>query len=420
MDYDHIPEPPSREAQLPWHKRIGGGALTLSLLVHAIFIILAIFVFYRFVKPPESPPPDFSGAGGGGGGNEGQTANKVQTQMRRAITSAATRRVAANTTSDFTLPESTETLTAPALPSTDNLMSSGSGGGGGGGHGGGLGSGIGRGNGPGVGPGTGVGFSSLPSPFGSKTVTLNALEGHLYDFKQNEKGAPVEYNVAAVDDFANRVTELQKRGFRDLAFAHYFKAPDTLYLTNLVIKPQPAESGPSFFGAADKVKPSGWLAHYSGTLKAPRDIEFRFVGSADDYISVFSKSRPRLIACRPEIQERMQERWQPGRAEGEWPGPMGTLVHGDWIKLKKDETLSLDVSIAERPGGIVGFLLLVEEKGVNYDKADNGRPKTPIFTTQPVTPELRQRVESDFPSWGFDWDHVPVFGGLEKTDDPFK
>jgi hypothetical protein len=421
MAYDYIPEPPPREGSLPWIKRFGAGAFTLSLLVHAIFIILAIFVLFKWVYPPQ-PVPDFSGASGGGGGNQGQTANKVQTQMRRAVTTSSNRRIAVNSEATFTLPDNTDQPMEQDLPNVESAAnSSGSGGGGGGGSGGGLGTGVGKGNGPGHGTGPGVGFNFAPSPFGSKTVTANALEGHLYDFKQNEKGVPVEYDVQAIEPFSKRVIELQHRGFRDLAFKSYFKAPDTLYLSQLVIKPVGAEAGPSFFGAADKVKPSGWLAHYSGTIKAPRDIHFRFVGSADDYISVFSKSRPRLIACRPEIQTIMQDHWEPSKTDQEYVGPMGTLIHGDWIKLKKDEIMPMELNIAERPGGIVGFLLLVEEKDVDYRKAADGRPITPIFTTAPITPELQQRVESDFPGWGFDWEHVPVFGGVEKdTSDPFK
>ncbi|MDB6076318.1 MAG: hypothetical protein JWO82_65 [Akkermansiaceae bacterium] len=420
MDYNHIPEPPPREGSVPWIKRFGAGAFTLSLLVHAIFILIAIFFIFQWVNPPV-PPPSFQANGGGGGGNEGQTANKVQTQMRRAASTATTRRAAIEGEASFTLPDNPTEMVDPGLPNLDTAMSSGSGGGGGGGHGGGIGSGNGKGNGPGTGTGPGVGFNFTPSPFGNKTQTANALEGHLYDFKQNEKGVPVEYNVTAIEDFANRVIELQKRGFRDLAFNKYFKAPDTLYLSQLVIKPQPAETGPSFFGAADKVKPSGWLAHYTGTIKAPKDMTFRFVGSADDYISVFSKGRPRLIACRPEIQATMQERWEPGKTDAEYAGPMGTLIHGDWIHLKKDETMGMDLSIAERPGGIVGFLLLIEEKDGKYQKDSTGRPITPIFTTEPITPQIRERVTNDFAGWAFDWENVPVFGGIAKdANDPFK
>ncbi|MDB6076320.1 MAG: hypothetical protein JWO82_67, partial [Akkermansiaceae bacterium] len=152
----------------------------------------------------------------------------------------------------------------------------------------------------------------------------------------------MQYDIPGIEDFAKRVTDIQRRGFQDSAFSHFFKAPDALYISELAIPPSPADAGPSFFGAADKVKPSGWLAHYSGFIQAPRDIHFRFVGSADDYISVFSKGRPRLIACHSEAQAAIQEKWEPSRTDKDYTGPMGTLVHGDWIRLKKGEIMPID------------------------------------------------------------------------------
>jgi hypothetical protein len=86
------------------------------------------------------------------------------------------------------------------------------------------------------------------------------------------------------------------------------------------------------------------------------------------------------------------------------------LVYGDWVKLREGELIDIDLAIGERPGGRVGFVLMVEEQGVDYRKAADGRPILPLFTTAPLSSEEKDRVVREFGSWEFEWDRVPVFG----------
>ncbi|MEK7952746.1 hypothetical protein [Luteolibacter soli] len=403
-------------------RRFGAGAFSISLLVHLIFVLLAIFYFVKWVDPPQEKL-DFLPGGGGGGGNEGQKASQIKAQKRMMTSPAVSKRIASTSAATFSLPDTSPELADAALPMAMSDASSGSGGGAGGGHGTGLGTGTGPGSGPGSGPGVGKGFVST-SFFGSKETRFDALAGHLYDFKQTKAGKPVtDYDTGNPEHFTSRVLELQKRHFREIAFREYFKAPDTLYLTQLAIPNRPAQEGPALFGAADKMKPSGWFAIYSGKLKAPKDMTFRFVGSADDYIGVQTKGKLRLIAARPEIQKTVQERWEPAKTDQEFPGPMGTLVFGDWIQVKKGEEFEMDLGIGERPGGVVGFILLIEEKGKEYKKTQSGRPILPLFTTEPITDQIRDRIGKGFRDWEIDWEDVPVFTNDSSPNplaDPFK
>jgi hypothetical protein len=71
----------------------------------------------------------------------------------------------------------------------------------------------------------------------------------------------------------------------------------------------------------------------------------------------------------------------------------------------------------------VSFLLLVEEKKESYARGSDGRPILPLFTTEAVTPENRERIDRDFAKWGtFDWDKVVVFGRAEgdRLGDPLR
>ncbi|MCW1885479.1 hypothetical protein OKA04_12135 [Luteolibacter flavescens] len=402
-------------------RRFGAGAFSISVIIHLVFLMLAVFYFVKWVEPPEEKI-DFLPGGGGGGGNEGQTVSKIKAQQRMMTSPALSKRIAVAGPASFSLPDASPDFASASMPMAMSDASSGSGGGAGGGRGTGIGKGFGSGSGMGSGPGVGQGFVST-SVFGGKQDRSDALAGHLYDFKQDEKGKAVEYDIGNAQHFITRAHDLQNRRFRDSAFRKFFKAPDTLYLTQLAIPLRPADEGPALFGAGDKMKPSGWLAHYRGKIKAPRTMSFRFVGSADDYIAVQAKGRLRLVAARPELQAPVQDKWEPAAGSDAYPGPMGTLVFGDWIQVRAGEELEMDLAIGERPGGVVGFLLLVEEKDKEYRTAGNGRPILPIFTTEAIVDPIRERITKGFPDWEFEWDNVPVFtnrSGPDPLADPFR
>jgi hypothetical protein len=142
-----------------WHK-IGGGSLTISIMVHALFVVIAIFVIWWQVVPTQTvPPPDFlPGGGGGGGGGE-----KLALKKQRTVTHAQPRmKLASVAQSNVTLPNVSSSLSQmPALTAVQ-MGGGGLGTGDGGGRGSGSGTGVGSGIGSGWGPGRGAGFVAIP------------------------------------------------------------------------------------------------------------------------------------------------------------------------------------------------------------------------------------------------------------------
>ncbi|MEO5716450.1 MAG: prenyltransferase/squalene oxidase repeat-containing protein [Luteolibacter sp.] len=158
-------EPPKKQSKFKaLIIRLGLGAFTIAVLAHLIAIILAIFVFYKWVYPPEEKI-DFLPGGGGGGGSGGEQVHKVQQQQQKRMMSntAVTKRIAStSSTAAFSLPDSSNEMMDPGLPMEANSAELGSGGGSGGGHGKGIGTGTGSGNGPGKGFGNGqLGIGAL-------------------------------------------------------------------------------------------------------------------------------------------------------------------------------------------------------------------------------------------------------------------
>ncbi|MEO7099020.1 MAG: hypothetical protein ABI162_06635 [Luteolibacter sp.] len=380
-------------------RRLGLGAFSISLLVHGLFALIAVLFLYKWVYPPTDATvtPPFIG---GSPHAETQTKIKTQIQQTMPVSYVDRNRIVIPGVTDYTVPEIQNQMAdgGQAIPDLASPSP-------GTGMPGGL---VGGHNAGPVGPALGV----HTTPFGT-TFADGSLPGHFYDFKQTAKGKPTEgYNVRGVEDYASRVIRIQKDGFREAAFRKFFQAPDALYLTQLAIPTTDADAGPKFFNVADKVKPSGWLVVYDGSISTNRDMTFRFLGTGDDYISVFNNSQPKLINAWPDMRQSVMDHWKPSEAiDNDAPSPLpgAPLVKGDWITLRRGQKMDISIAIGERPGGKVGFVLMVEEKGVEYRTGSNGAKVLPLFTTQPITKTSRDRITKDFPNWEFQWDGVPVF-----------
>ncbi len=264
-----------------------------------------------------------------------------------------------------------------------------------------------------AGIGENVGTGAGGGAFGSKSKIASALKGNLYDFKQDSKGEARKYDVKGMD-FAEVANDIQRSKFSDSAFRKFFKAPQDLYLTHLAIPNSDASAGPKFFDAEKEVQPSGWLANYQGTVVAPENGTFRFVGIGDDYLSVFVNGRPRLFGSFATLQGAVSGRWKGSDTNPSHLGPIGNkpLIYGDWIRVKKGEAMELNIAVGERPGGKVGFVLLIQKKDQKYElEPSNGRPILPLFTTVPIPEDRKQEIVKEFGNFRFDWEHMGVWGG---------
>src|SRR6478736_2257121 len=99
------PEPEKKRGSLM--QRLGLGAFTISLIVHGVFILLAIFFLYKWIAPPTEKVEQFVPGGGGGGNNGAEASHKIQKQMKtRMAAPAVTKRISStSTTASFALAE---------------------------------------------------------------------------------------------------------------------------------------------------------------------------------------------------------------------------------------------------------------------------------------------------------------------------
>ncbi len=151
---------PIQRRKVGFWANIGGGSLTIAILVHVVLLIAGAFMVFQYIHPDQKKEPDFTPKGGGGGGPAGEKSTEHQMQKKRAQASATNnvkRVIADGTKSPYIVPdmgtEIGELTTLTSLP----------GGGSSGGNGTlGEGSGMGPGRGPGKGPGLfpGIGGTS--------------------------------------------------------------------------------------------------------------------------------------------------------------------------------------------------------------------------------------------------------------------
>lgn len=138
-----------------WY-RIGGGSLAVSLILHSILIVAALFLIFQTPKLSGLENVDF--LPGGGGGTEGNT--KVNQQKRKMMVNRSpSMRIASQSNSGIALPDTNTQLTSVStLTQTYGAMTGTPGSGGG--FGGGKGTGVGTGMGAGFGPGNSPGFTA--------------------------------------------------------------------------------------------------------------------------------------------------------------------------------------------------------------------------------------------------------------------
>lgn len=268
---------------------------------------------------------------------------------------------------------------------------------------------------PGVGAamGMGMGFSGAGDGgggglFGRPRNDGTMLPGTIYDMKQDAEGKPVPYDIDVPPErnvFVRNIRRVIEGDFKPSAFSGLYEGKQQLYLSYLAIPGVSANEGPKAFGMEKEIQPRGWFVHYSGEITAPRSGRFRWVGLGDDLLMVFIDGKLVLNASWPDIHQAIGRGWKPNDHVNEHQSHQSPkLVYGDWVNFGQMPR-RIDILFGERPGGLVGAVLLMQERGVEYPVGPEGRPLLPPFTVKPLTDADKARL-SAFPNFQFHLDPV--------------
>ena len=228
------------------------------------------------------------------------------------------------------------------------------------------------------------------SVFGTRTQSESGLIGILYDLKQTQKRDPISEDYTAI------VKEFLENNWDESVFNRYFHAVQPIYATQIFIPLMPADLAPAAFGVEKIIRPSRWVIHYKGQVSPPEDGTYRFLCYADDLIFAAVDNKVVCQGSRPDCW--IESVWPQQATKGPEIGN-GNLSLGDWVDLKKDEPVDLDVLIGERPGGNFCAFLLYEKKGEVYPQKD-GKTIYPAFQLAPGdTPGYPSDLLKDIKYW---------------------
>ncbi|BCU78395.1 hypothetical protein [Luteolibacter sp. LG18] len=416
-DTDAIPSQPidretqTNRASLSVWRKIGGGSLSISLLVHAVLLAIGVVWIFQIIPDKKRDDVNFMPKGGGGGS---PAANQVSQQKKRATMTSpnAPRLAAKGSTSSFTLPDPEP---ASAMSSVGSLGAGGlSGGLGGSGSGGGRGDGKGPGFGSGMGPGLGGGTGTM-SPFGMIAPGAAGLVGTFYDLKQDPKRNPTALGkmtewgelIPATRDIIHGFVS---RGWNERSFeSSYYRSPQKLYQTKIYMPHMSADDAPKAFQCEKEVSGSRWVAIYRGTVRPPHSGKFRFVGAGDDVVVVRFNNRNvfdygyesatanvRLAWHIDQLTGKVEDReFEKARRDLAMPKPvtiysydampgggknaLGGLGVGIEFEARDSTDYPIEILVSEVPGGSFFAYLMIEEIGVKYAKDATGSPILPVF-----------------------------------------
>ncbi|MFT3990270.1 MAG: hypothetical protein QM680_02560 [Luteolibacter sp.] len=403
--------PPVFEKQkVSFWRKLGGGSLTISIIVHAIILAAGVYIVVQVIPPDKEPPVDFI-SGGGGAAPAANPAQKVRVNMPQ---NNANRIAAKGAESSFSLPEPDANSDMNSLNSLDPGALSGGMGSKGSGEGQGAGLGLGVGDGMGI----GIGSGGTGNPFGVADAKADGLIGVLYDLKQTKNGNQVgnqkdqkasnEKVKEMVKDFANQ--------WNERTLEKFYRAKQELKQTRIIFPKINAADAPKAFQCENEVQPRRISVLYKGSVVAPKTGKFRFVGMGDDVLLVrfnnklvfdFGYSFATLGVNRytfnpatttaDAIQRTIKT--PPRDFPLKWPLEMrkypnlpsynqalGGLAVGIDFEVQQGKTYPIEIFLTEIPGGSFSALLLIEEEGATYKKTENGIPIIPIFRTNNSLP----------------------------------
>ena len=378
---DDVPAPSATPPRISYWRRLGGGSLTISLVVHGLLLLIGVGLVIKTIPPEPEKIIDFAPSGGGSAAPD-TTPKKQSVKMKNLSSRVAAMGVSSN----FSLPE-------PEASSNMSALGSLGGGGMGGMGGGGSGKGLGPGTASGMNPTLG-GVGGTANPFGMLNPNANALVGTFYDFKQLSDRTP---NEVTFEEQRVLVREFTAGGWKERDVAKYYHAKNKVYQTKVYIPLMSADAAPAAFNCEKEVQPSRWMVVYRGTVTPPETGRYRFVGGADD-----------ILVIRFANKTVFDHGWTNGMPTDDRNYPMeepkkfykysttpnynksvNGLAIGATFTAKAGTPYPIEILISEVPGGFFCASMLIEENGKNYEKDPlEDAPILPLFRLAGALPKV--------------------------------
>jgi len=220
--------------------------------------------------------------------------------------------------------------------------------------------------------------------------TESSLKGKIFGIKKGSEPGPKGKDEVQELTITKRFLPLVKSGFTNQRNLENF------------IQGRPL----SFFGIAGSYNhfpenvsldsysgAHGWMAWYSGKVKAPKPGKYRFWGYADNNLLVSINGKAVFEGSRSDSHFRNELKvFRNNHPSFPCLNSRSGFARGKWITIG-DEPVQIDLLFGERSENLTSGILLIEKEGDSYEKTYWGQPKWPLFLTE--FPSDKQLAELD-------------------------
>ena len=221
----------------------------------------------------------------------------------------------------------------------------------------------------------------------------SALEGEFYDLKMKRSGAPSGLKPSKPNGVIAALAQFFQSGWNEAYLNRFYRSEYRPYASYWYLPVASAKYGPIAFEVGThtkpesvwECKPSAWLAVYRGTVVAPKNGKFRFIGTGDDLLAVrfnhetvleagyyaptaYDKANPEachlLLPAHREAFLNARKGYELIRSVSgcsKWNRELGGLVAGAEFSVKAGEEYPIEIALADISGASVGFVLFIEE-----------------------------------------------------------
>lgn len=367
----------ARPAWYSW-RRIGVNFLTLSIVVHLLFGMIATFLIVQYI--PAKRRETFASAPTGPNTPQRAREHKVQIQkqQQRASAPAALKRVTTLGPSKTALPAvpALPTLSAPTRPTAMAGMT-------------GQGFGLGLGASGSSGGGGGTGGSTL---FGFRGESGSGLVGAFYDYKMDQGYQPIKpFDNKTFGTMVSAMLPVNGPWHPEQPYKHFLSSAKLRGRYFIFPAIEDTEAGAAF--QSPRSGPGHWLAVYRGSFSSTTGGSFRFVGFGDNVMIVQVGTHVVLDASDHGYTGQERE----GVGNIAFPKKGSTpLFAGEWFNLGGGEPKEIAIAVGDE-GGIFCSGLFIQPRSMTYTQGVNGIPKLPVFLLGTPTEADKQLLGKSLP-----------------------
>jgi len=240
--------------------------------------------------------------------------------------------------------------------------------------------------------------SSIGMFGGTKSVAVgNDFEGTFYSLEFNRRGEKV---TATDEDLDNAVDRFMEADWNPIAFSPYYRCPQKLYTTHLMIPPTASEHAPEQFGVdlREREMDIRWIVFYKGKIARKEGGRYCFCVTADNFMII--RVNKKVVVKAGFLDEPLPSTalgdWKPADKEsGKYLFGHGFATVGDWFELEPGIPVEMEVIIGEYGGGWSMAMVNVEDAAEKMycQRNKDGLPVLPAFKTAEIPKSLREQME---------------------------